>query len=98
MVELFIAETSTQRLQAYRGAKDGRRKSLAALCHPHRCRQYLATHRRWAFRGIRQVRRGECPANLRRLLGPTPEVVGRHPPKIRDRSIPAVRLYDWKER
>ena len=70
----------------------------APLRRPDRRRQHLAAHRRRPVRGDRQVRRGERAPHLRRLLEPAPEVVGRHPAEIRDRSLPAVRLHDRQER
>ena len=62
-----------------RGTEHGRRKPLAPICDPHRCRQHLAPHRRGPFRGSRQIRRGECSTDLRGFLRPALEVMGRDP-------------------
>jgi len=72
-------------------ADDSRLPRLAVLIDADNTSPRIAAG---LFEEVAKFGEASGPADLRRFLRQPPEVVGGHPPEIRDRPVPAVRLHD----
>ena len=76
-------------------AEDNRLRRFAVLIDADNTSPRIAAG---LFEEIAKFGEASVAADLRRFLEPAPQVVGRHPAEVRDRSLPAVRLHVGQER